>query len=63
MVSNMSPNDPEVKFSLGCSYCAKGDFSAATKSYLEALEFRPDYAEACEAIAEQYQIIGEEEKA
>jgi len=30
---------------------------------LEALEFRPDYAEACECIAEQYQIIGQQEKA
>lgn len=61
--ANISPNDPQVKFSLGCSYCAKGDISAAIKSYSEALELNPNFAEACECIAEQYQIIGEEEKA
>ena len=59
----ISPNDPEVKFSLGCSYCAKGDFSAAIRSYSEALELKPDYLEACEGLAEQYQILGQQSKA
>ena len=61
--SNICPYDSEIKFSIGCSFCGKGDFSAAIKSYMEALELRPDFAEACEAIGEQYQIIGKAEKA
>ena len=61
--SDLSPNDPEVKFSLGCSFCAKGDFFEAIKCFLEAVKLRPDYAEACEGLADQYLIIGEEEKA
>jgi len=61
--ASISPNDPQVKFSLGCTYCAKGDISAAIESYKEALELNPNFAEACECIAEQYQIIGNEEKA
>ncbi len=54
----ISPSDPEVNFSLGCSFCAKGDSLAAIESYLEALKYKPDYADACDALAEQYQIIG-----
>jgi protein O-GlcNAc transferase len=61
--ASISPNDPAVKFSLGCSYCAKGDFSAAIKSYSEALALKPDYVEACEGLAEQYQIMGQQGKA
>jgi tetratricopeptide (TPR) repeat protein len=55
--------DSEVKFSIGCSYCAKGDICEAIRNYLDALELRPDFSEACEAISEQYQILGQQEKA
>jgi protein O-GlcNAc transferase len=61
--SSISPNDAELKFSLGCSYCAKVDFSAAIKSYSEALALKPDYVKACEGLAEQYQIIGQQARA
>ena len=61
--ASISPNDAEVIFSVGCSYCAKGDFPAAIKCYTKALELKPDYLEACEALAEQYQIIGQQVKA
>ncbi len=61
--SSIDPYDPQVRFSLGCSYCVKGYFSAAIQSYLEALEIDPNFAEACECIAEQYQILGEYGKA
>jgi protein O-GlcNAc transferase len=61
--ASIDPNDPAVKFSLGCSYCAKGDFSAAIESYSEALALKPDYVEACQGLAEQYQIMGQQGKA
>jgi tetratricopeptide (TPR) repeat protein len=61
--AELSPNDPEVSYSLGCSFCSKGDFLSATKSFEEALKLKPDFLEACEAIAEQYQILGKPGKA
>jgi cytochrome c-type biogenesis protein CcmH/NrfG len=61
--SGISPDDPEIKFSLGCSYCAKGDTPMAIKSYLQALKLRPNYQEVYECLAEQYLILGDEQTA
>ncbi len=61
--AELSPDDAEVRYGLGCTFCAKGDFPAAIKSFEEALVLKPDFLEACEAIAEQFQIIGKYGKA
>ncbi len=61
--AELSPDDPEVRYGLGCTFCAKGDFPAAIKSFEEALVLKPDFLEACEAIAEQFQIMGKYGKA
>jgi tetratricopeptide (TPR) repeat protein len=61
--SNLSPEDPETKYSLGCSYSANGDYSEAIKCFFEALHFEPNYAEAYEALADQYYLLGKDGKA
>ncbi len=59
----LTPEDPEIHYSLGCSYGACGETPQAIECFLEALKINPNYAEACEALADQYFIIGRDGKA
>ncbi len=61
--SKLDPTDPNVKFSLGCSYTAAGEIDNAIKSYSDALQLNPGLVEAWEALADQFFILGKEGKA
>ncbi len=56
--SNAFPNDPSLRYDLGCLYAMTGGFSMARQALHQALALNPHFAMAYDALGQVYEQEG-----